>query len=214
LNKKKGWENFYLLSSGGKNILFSYLSPWNQTYQGWTLAEYAKAMHKDEIDALMDLLISEQGTGGGIYFLMSEVNIRKKIKLPYVSFCTDEDAYQPIGLMSQRHPHPRAYGTFPRILGRYVREEKVITLEEAVRKASALPAFVLGLRNRGLVKPKYAADLVIFDAHSIGDRASYLQPHQYPSGIRFVLVNGKIVLENGQLTGALPGKALFRGIRD
>ena len=209
----KGWENFYNLSGGGKNILFSYLSPQNQKYQGWTLAEYAQRQKKDEPDALMDLLISEQGGGGGIYFLMSEANIRKKMRLPFVSFCTDEDAYRPTGLMSQRHPHPRAYGTFPRVLGKYVRDEKVISLEEAVRKASALPATVLGLNNRGLLKPGYAADLVIFNTDSIADQATYLKPHQYPTGIRIVMVNGEAVVKNCKLTGALPGKALFKKVR-
>ncbi len=213
LYKNKGWENFYNLSGGGKNILFSYLSPQNKMYQGWTLAEYAQSQKKDEPDALMDLLISEQGGGGGIYFLMSEANIRKKMRLPYVSFCTDEDAYRPTGLMSQRHPHPRAYGTFPRVLGKYVRDEKVISLEEAVRKASALPASVLGLNKRGLLKPGYAADLVVFNADSITDRATYLKPHQYPAGIHLVMVNGKVVVKNRKLTGALPGKALFKKVR-
>ena len=209
----KGWENFYNLSGGGKNILFSYLSPQNQKYQGWTLAEYAQRQKKDEPDALMDLLISEQGGGGGIYFLMSEANIRKKMRLPFVSFCTDEDAYRPTGLMSQRHPHPRAYGTFPRVFGKYVRDEKVISLEEAVRKASALPATVLGLNKRGLLKPGYAADLVIFNADSIADQATYLKPHQYPTGIRIVMINGEVVVKNRKLTGALPGKALFKKVR-
>ena len=213
LYKNKGWENFYNLSGGGKNILFSYLSPQNKKYQGWTLAAYAQSQKKDEPDALMDLLISEQGGGGGIYFLMSEANIRKKMRLPYVSFCTDEDAYRPTGLMSQRHPHPRAYGTFPRVLGKYVRDEKVISLEEAVRKASALPASVLGLNKRGLLKPGYAADLVVFNADSITDRATYLKPHQYPAGIHLVMVNGKVVVKNRKLTGALPGKALFKKVR-
>ncbi len=212
LHRNIGWENFYQLSGGGKNILFSYLSEQNQKYQGWTLADYAKEQHKDEVDALLDLLISEHGGGGGIYFLMSEENVRKKMRLPFVSFCTDEDAYRPTGLMSQTHPHPRAYGTFPRVLGKYVREEKILSLEEAIRKVSALPASVLGLNNRGLLKPGYAADLVIFDADSIKDLATYLKPHQFPAGIHIVMVNGQIVVQNRKMTDALPGKALFKNI--
>lgn len=210
LNEHEGWENFYWMAGGGKNILISYLLPRNRQYQGKTIAEVAEEMHKDEISTIFDLLIAEQGKGGGIYFIMSEQNVRRKMKLPWVMFCTDEDAYQPNGLMGSRNPHPRAYGTFPKILSRYVREEKLITLEEAVRRMSALPARKLGLKDRGLVREKMAADLVVFDAQRVQDHAEYTNPHQFSEGIEYVIVNGKIVVDKSVQTEALPGKALFK----
>ncbi len=210
LTETKGWENFYQLAGGGANILISYLLPQFRQYQGMTLKEYARTLQKDELDALFDLLIREKGFGGGIYFLMSEENVIKKMQLPWVSFCTDEDAYRPTGLMSKRHPHPRAYGTFPRVLSKYVREEKVLTLEQAIYKMSGLPAMVLGLKDRGLIKEGYAADIVIFNPDSIKDKATYLQPHQFPEGIQLVMVNGKIVVKDGKVTGEKPGQALVK----
>ena len=148
--------------------------------------------------------------GGGIYFLMSEKNVAKKMKLPWVSFCTDEDAYKTSGLMSKRNPHPRAYGTFPRILGKYVREENVLTLPEAIRKMTSLPAANLGLNDRGLIREGMAADLVIFDAEKIIDKADYANPHQYPEGLTHVIVNGQPVILDGMHTGRKPGRALLR----
>ena len=142
--------------------------------------------------------------------MMSDENIIKKMKLPWVSFCTDEDSYKTSGLMSERNPHPRAYGTFPRILGKYVREEKVLSLPEAIRKMTSLPASNLGLKDRGLIREGMAADLVIFDAEKIIDKADYSNPHQYPEGLLHVIVNGQPVILDGEHTGNKPGKALFR----
>jgi N-acyl-D-aspartate/D-glutamate deacylase len=164
----------------------------------------------DEVDTILDLLIEENGGGGGIYFIMLEENVVTKMQLPWVSFCTDEDAYKLSGLMSKRHPHPRAYGTFPRILGKYVRQEKVITLEDAIRKMTSLPAQQLGLKNRGLIKEGFAADLVLFDSDKVIDKATYTNPHQFPEGIEYVIVNGKIVVQEGKHTGLKPGKAIFK----
>jgi N-acyl-D-amino-acid deacylase len=209
LTSTSGWENFYWMAGGGAGILVSYLSK-NKEYQGKSIAEIARSMKKDDIDTIFDLLIEENGFGGGIYFLMSEENIEKKMKLPWVSFCTDEDAYKPTGLMSKRNPHPRAYGTFPRVLGRYVREKGVLTLEEAVRKMSALPAERLGLDDRGKIKEAMDADIVIFNPETVIDKATYTEPHQFPEGINYVIVNGKIVVKDGTHTGAKPGKALFK----
>jgi N-acyl-D-amino-acid deacylase len=209
LTSTSGWENFYWMAGGGEGILVSYLSK-NKEYQGKSIAEIAKIMKKDDIDAIFDLLIDENGFGGGIYFLMSEENIEKKMKLPWVCFCTDEDAYKLTGLMSKRNPHPRAYGTFPRVLGKYVREKGIITLEDAVRKMSALPADRLGLTDRGRIKKDLAADIVIFNPETVIDKATYTQPHQFPEGITYVIVNGKIVVKDGIHTGTKPGKALFK----
>jgi len=205
-----GWENFYWMADGGKNIMVSYLSEKNKDLQGKTIAEIAVIRKSDEIDVIFDLLIEESGGGGGIYFLMPEENVVKKMQLPWVTFCTDEDAYKPVGLMSKRNPHPRAYGTFPRILGKYVREENVITLEEAINKMTSLPAEKLGLKNRGLIKKGYVADINIFDPDKIMDKATYTEPHQFPEGMHYVIVNGMMVVANGKHTGAQPGKALFK----
>ncbi len=210
LSSHIGWENFYWMAGGGKNILVSYLSEMNKDLQGKTIAEIADLRRTNEVDAILDLLIEENGGGGGIYFIMPEENIAKKMQLPWVSFCTDEDAYKPVGLMSKRHPHPRAYGTFPRILGKYVREQGIISLEEAVRKMTSFPAQRLGLKDRGLIKEGYAADMVIFDPETIIDKATYTNPHQFPVGIDYVLVNGEIVVRKGKHTGMRSGKAIIK----
>ncbi len=210
LNEKEGWDNFYQMAGGGANIQVSYLSSDRKVLQGKRISEIAETQGKDELETVFDLLIAENGGGGGIYFIMSEENVKKKMRLPWVSFCTDEDAYKPEGLMASRNPHPRAYGTFPRILGHYVREENILSLEEAVRKMTSLPAARLGLHDRGVIKKGMIADLVIFDPKTILDRATYTNPHQFPQGIPYVLVNGKIVISQGKHTGVKPGKALFK----
>jgi N-acyl-D-amino-acid deacylase len=211
LTSTSGWENFYWMAGGGKGILVSYLAK-NKEFQGKSIAKIASIVNKDELDTIFDLLIDENGFGGGIYFLMSEDNVMKKLQLPWVSFCTDEDAYKLTGLMSKRNPHPRAYGTFPRILGKYVREEGVIALEEAIRKMSGLPADRLGLKDRGRIGKGLAADIVVFNPKTVIDKATYTEPHQFPEGIHYVIVNGKIVVKDGVHTGAKPGKALFKTI--
>ena len=210
LNEFMGWENFYWMAGGGENIQVSYLSEGLKEYQGMTIAEIGARMGKDELETVFDLLIAENGGGGGIYFLMSEENVTRKMRLPWVSFCTDEDVYKTTGLMSKRNPHPRAYGTFPRILGKYVREENVLSLEEAIRKMTSLPAQILGIHDRGTIRAGLAADLVLFDPQSVGDKATYTNPHQYPEGIQFVFVNGEMVVRDQTHTGRKPGKALFR----
>jgi N-acyl-D-amino-acid deacylase len=210
LNSTSSWENFYRMSGGGENILISYLSGEREQFQGMTLAALARRQAQDELDALFDLLIAENGGGGGIYFFISEENVRKNLQIPWMAFCTDEDAYQPQGLMGRRRPHPRAYGTFPRILGKYVRGEKIMTLEEAIRKMTSLPAGRLGLKDRGLLKPGLAADVVIFDPQIVNDQATYTNPHQFPVGINYVIVNGRIEVKNGEQTGVKAGRALLR----
>ena len=210
LNSTSGWENFYRMSGGGANILISYLSEEREQFLGKTLAEIAEYQNKDELESLFDLLIAENGGGGGIYFLMSEENVCRNLSIPWMAFCTDEDAYQPEGLMGKRRPHPRAYGTFPRILGKYVRDEKIIPLEEAIRKMTSLPAARVGLEDRGLLKQGMAADIVIFDPQTVNDKATYTNPHQFPVGINYVIVNGQIEVENNRQTGVTAGKVLLR----
>jgi len=209
---RAGWDNFYQMAGGGENILVSYLSRERKKFQGKRISEISELLGKDELETVFDLLIAENGGGGGIYFIMSEENIGKKIQLPWISFCTDEDAYKPEGLMGSRNPHPRAYGTFPRILGHYVREERLTSIEEAVRKMTSLPAERLGISDRGMIKENLAADLVIFNPERIIDCATYTNPHQFPEGIPYVLVNGEIVVDQGQHTKAKPGKAIFKSI--
>jgi N-acyl-D-aspartate/D-glutamate deacylase len=197
------------MAGGGEGILVSYLAPERKDLQGKYISEIARQQNKDELEAVFDLLIAEKGGGGGIYFMMSEENVKKKMKLPWISFCTDEDAYKPEGLMGRRNPHPRAYGTFPRVLGHYVRDEQLLSIEEAIRKMTSLPAERLGLKDRGYVRPDMMADIVIFDPEKVRDLATYTNPHQFPDGIAYVLVNGKVVVDKGRHTGAKPGRALF-----
>jgi N-acyl-D-amino-acid deacylase len=209
-NNTSGWENFYRMSGGGENILISYLSEGREEWQGKKLSEIAGSRSQDELEVLLDLLVAEQGGGGGIYFLMSEENVEKNLKLPWMAFCTDEDAYQPVGLMGRHRPHPRAYGTFPRVLGKYVREEKLLAIEEAIRKMTSLPAGWAGFKDRGLLKQGMAADVVIFDQNTIIDKATYADPHQFPTGINYVIVNGRVAVRKGQQTGLKAGRALLR----
>jgi len=143
-----------------------------------------------------------------VFFLMSEDNVRKEIRLPWVSFGSDAGSMAPEGIFLKSSTHPRAYGTFARLLGTYVRDEKLVSLPEAIRRLSALPAENLGLDRRGFLKEGMFADVVVFDPVTIGDRATYENPHQYAVGMRDVFVNGVQVLSNGEHTGALPGRAL------
>ena len=144
-----------------------------------------------------------------VYFITAEENIRKLVPLPWVSFGSDAASQAPEGVFLKSKPHPRAYGNFARVLGKYVREEKLVPLEEAVRKLTSLPATNLGLDRRGLLREGYFADVVVFDPRTIADRATYEQPHQYAVGVRHVFVNGVAVLKDGEHTGATPGLALW-----
>lgn len=156
----------------------------------------------------MDLVIADDSRVGTIYFLMSEENVRKQIALPWVSFGSDAGAIAPQGVFLASNPHPRTYGNFARLLGRYVREEAVIPLEEAIRKLTALPAENFALRRRGRLEPGYHADVVIFDPTTIADRATFEEPHQLAVGVRDVWVNGERVLADGEHTGATPGRVV------
>jgi N-acyl-D-amino-acid deacylase len=210
-NSTRGWENFYRMSGGGEGIMVSYLSEKNRALQGKTIAEIADLRGTNELETIADLLIEEKGGGGGIYFFISEENIRRKLQVPWISFCTDEDAYRTEGLMAQRNPHPRAYGTFPRILGKYVRDEAALPLADAIRRMTALPAEHLGITERGRLKEGYFADVVIFDPNTVMDKAEYGKAHQYPVGIDWVMVNGAVVVNPEGHTGLRPGKFVRRG---
>ena len=157
----------------------------------------------------MNLMVEDQSRVGTVYFMMSEENIQKQIKLPWVSFGSDAGSMATEGVFLKSSTHPRAYVNFARLLGKYVRDEKVIPLEEAVRRLTSLPATNLELKDRGLLKAGYLADVVIFDPKTVGDRATFEQPHQYAVGMQHVFVNGKQVLKDGKHTGAKPGRALW-----
>ena len=156
----------------------------------------------------MDLIAEDEWRIDTVYFVMSEENVRKEIAKPWISFCSDEASQAPEGAFLKSNPHPRAYGNFARILGKYVREEKALPLSEAVRRLSALPATNLGLDHRGFLQEGMSADVVVFDPATIADRATFEKPHQYAVGMKHVFVNGMQVLKDGEHTGAKPGRAL------
>ena len=156
----------------------------------------------------MDLVVEDRSRIGTVYFLMSEENVRRQIRLPWMSFDSDAASLAPEEPFLQSNPHPRAYGNFARLLGRYVRDERLITLEEAVRRLTSLPASNLRIADRGALRPGYFADLAIFDPATIADRATFDRPHQYAIGMRHVFVNGSQVLADGEHTGATPGRVV------
>src|SRR5213075_2107483 len=163
----------------------------------------------DPIDTIMDLIAEDESRISTLYFIMSEENVRKELARPWISFGSDEASQAPEGVFLKSNPHPRAYGNFARVLGKYSRDEKVISLGEAIRRLSALPATNLGLDHRGFLKEGMFADVVVFDPAMIADRATFDKPHQYAVGMKQVFVNGRAVLKDGEHTGAKPGRALY-----
>jgi N-acyl-D-amino-acid deacylase len=204
------WENLYLLAGSPDHLLLlGFKSEALKPLAGKTLAEVARMRGKDPIETIMDLVLEDRSRVGTIYFLIGEENIKKQIRQPWVSFGSDGSSMAPEGVFLKSPTHPRAYGNFARLLGKYVREEKVISLTEAVRRLSGLPATNLELDHRGFLKPGMFADVVVFDPQTIADRATFEKPHQYSIGVKHVFVNGVQVLNNGDHTGAKPGRALW-----
>ena len=204
------WENLYLAAgSPDKILLVGFKSEKLKPLTGKSLADVAKMRGTDPIETVMDLIAEDESRIDTIYFLMSEENVRKELAKPWISFGSDEASQAPEGVFLKSNPHPRAYGNFARVLGKYAREEKLIPLGEAIRRLSALPAANLGLDRRGHLKEGMFADVVVFDPATVGDRATYSQPHQYAVGMKHVFVNGTQVLKNGEHTGATPGRALW-----
>jgi N-acyl-D-amino-acid deacylase len=204
------WEN--LCQAAGtpeKILLVGFRNEALRPLTGRTLADVARERGQDWPDTVMDLVRDDRSRVGVVFFLMSEENVRKQIALPWVSFGSDAASMAPEGVFLRSSTHPRAYGNFARLLGKYVREERVITLQEAVRRLSGLPAETLGLDRRGRLADGYFADVVVFDPKTIADRATFEKPHQYAVGVRHVFVNGVQVLKDGEHTGALPGRALY-----
>lgn len=200
------WENLMLAAGSPKNVLLVGFRQDSLKYlTGRTLADVARMRHASPEETAVDLVIQDESRVGTIYFLMTEENVRRQITLPWVSFGSDEASMPDSGIFLKFNPHPRAYGNFARLLGRYVRDENVITLQEAIRRLTSLPAENLKLRDRGLLKEGYFADVVVFDPVKVADFATFEKPHQYSTGMVHVFVNGKQVLKMGQHTGAKPG---------
>jgi N-acyl-D-amino-acid deacylase len=196
------------LGSWEKVLISSVFSEKNRNLQGKNILEAAKERGKEPYDFIRDLLIEEKDLVGMIAFTMSEDNLKKILAHPLVGVGCDGSAVAPYGILGRYKPHPRSYGTFPRVLGKYVREEKILPLEEMIKKMTSIPARRFGFEKRGGLKPGFCADLVVFDPDKIEDRATWVNPHQYPAGIEYVIVNGEIVVDHGEHSGRLPGKIL------
>ena len=203
------WENLYLgAGSPEKVLLLSFKNLSLKKYTGKTLAEVARLRGKSPEETAMDLVVEDDSRVGTAYFLMSEDNIRKQVALPWISFGSDGESSAPEGVFTQYQQHPRAYGNFARVLAKYVREERLMPLEAAVRKLAALPAENLGIKQRGRLQAAYFADIAIFDPANIQDHATFDNPRQYATGMVHVFVNGIQVLRNGEHTGAKPGRVV------
>jgi N-acyl-D-amino-acid deacylase len=206
------WENLYLAAgSADRVLLVEFKSDALKPMTGKTLAEVARLRGTSPEETIMDLVREDRSRIGTIYFLMSDDNLKKQIQLPWVSFASDAGSIAAEGVFLKSSAHPRAYGSFARVLGKYVRDDHVLSLPDAIRKLAALPSENLGLDRRGLLKPGMFADVVVFDPATIADRATFEQPHVYAVGVRDVFVNGVQVLKDGDHTGKKPGRALKRG---
>ena len=180
----------------------------NKLYRGKRLDEVAKLHGKNADETVLDLIAADKSPIAALFFLMSEQNVKQFMQLPYVSFCSDAGSIAAEKSMANTGAHPRTYGSFARVLGHYVREEKLFSLEEAIRRLTALPASNLKIKKRGSLKVGNYADVVVFDANTIRDNATFEQPHQYATGMIHVFINGEQVLRDGEHTGALPGRSI------
>jgi N-acyl-D-amino-acid deacylase len=204
----QGWENLFH-GAGPEGMMFTdFRNPSLRRYMGRTLADVAHERGTSPEETVMDLVVEDGSRVGTIYFLMSEDNVRREVRLPWVSFGSDAASIAAEGVFLNEHPHPRTYGNFARLLGHYVRDEGLVPLPEAIRRLTSLPATNLGIARRGSLRPGYYADLAIFDPRTIADRATYAAPHAYAAGMRHVFVNGVQVLRDGEPTGATPGRAV------
>ncbi|WP_439487083.1 N-acyl-D-amino-acid deacylase family protein [Blastomonas fulva] len=202
------WENLFHGAGADKMILVGFKNPALKPLTGKTLAEVAAMRNQSPEQTAMDLVIEDGTRVGTVYFLMSEDNVREQVKLPWMSFGSDAASQSAEGVFLKSGAHPRTYGNFARLLGRYVRDEKLITLAEAVHRLSGLPARNLSITDRGALRPGYFADVVVFDPATIADTATFEAPHRYAIGMRDVLVNGVAALRDGEPTGATPGRAV------
>ncbi len=209
LNPPGGVESFFRGAGGGAGVLVAGVLHDSLRYlQGKSVAEVASEWGVDELEAVFELIIRDNGHTDAIYFSMNEWDVRSAIGHWWTSFCTDFGAVAVDGVLSEDMVHPRVYGSFPRILGRYVRQHGVLSLEQAIRKMTSLPAQRVGLLDRGILRPGMAADIAVFDPETIIDRATFADPHQYSEGVEYVFVNGKLVLDGGEITRERPGRGL------
>ncbi|MCU0356308.1 MAG: D-aminoacylase [Cyclobacteriaceae bacterium] len=203
------WENLLLLAGSADNVLLvDFANDSLKQFTGMTLKAVADKLEKSPEETAMDLVCADSTRVGTVYFLMSEENVRRQIALPYMSFGSDAESPASEGIFLKSNTHPRAYGNFARLLGKYVREEQVIPLEEAIRKLTSLPASNLKISDRGRLAPGFFADIAIFDPERIADHATFEKPHQYSTGMVHVFVNGTQVLKDGEHTGARPGRVV------
>jgi N-acyl-D-amino-acid deacylase len=211
LNGLPNWYNHYLATDGGwaGMLLVSLRNERNKPFQGKRMSELIKARGGDPVAVFFDVLLEENGSVPTVFFHHSEQDMQLVLKQPWTSIGSDGTAVSIDGPTGKTHPHPRYYGTFPRVLGRYVRELKVIALAEAVKKMTSMNADKIGIKDRGRLAEGKAADITIFDPNTVIDRATYEQPHQYPVGIRYVIVNGQLTVDDGKHTGALAGRVVY-----
>ena len=205
------WYNHYLATGDGWGgmLLVSLRSDRNKPFQGKRMSELIKARGGDPVNVLFDVLVEENGSVSTVFFHHSEADMQLVMKQPWTSIGSDGSAVSIDGPTGKTHPHPRYYGTFPRVLGRYVRELKVLTLPEAIKKMTSMNADKIGIKDRGRLRQGMWADIAIFDPTTVIDRATFENPHQYPVGIRYVIVNGAVTVDNERHTGALAGRVLY-----
>jgi N-acyl-D-amino-acid deacylase len=204
-----GWENQYYGAGGGEGILVvTTYDPSLRQYEGLTLSEIGKQLGKDPRDVAMDIVIADGGLTRAVNFVMAEDDVRAALKHPLVSVGTDSGAMAEDGPLARSKSHPRGWGSFPRILGKYVREERLLTLEEAIRKMTSHPAARVHLNDRGMLRQGMVADITIFDPSTIADTATFKDPNHYSVGMKHVLVNGELMVLNGNITAARPGRVL------
>ena len=203
------WENMFLMAGSPENILMvGFRTEALRPLTGKTVAEVAAMRGTSPEETILDLIIEDGSRIETVYFSQSEDIVRRAVALPWVSFNSDEASLAPEGVFLKSNPHPRAYGSFARVLGKYVRDEKVITLQDAIRKLAALPAQTMRIDRRGELKKGFYADVVVFDPEKVQDHATFIEPHQYSTGMVHVFVNGEQVLKDGEHTGATPGRAV------
>ncbi len=209
LEPGKGWENFFYMVGSPENIILGVFKNDSLKYlSGKTLAEVSESRKTSPAETVINLVIQDNSPVESIFFLMTEDNVRKQIILPWVSFGSDEQSLAPEGVFLKSFPHPRAYGNFSRVLGKYVRDEKLMPLEEAIRKLTSLPATNMKIQKRGTLEKGYYADIVVFDPQKITDHATFGKPHQYSTGVSDVFVNGRQVIKDGEHTGIYPGRVV------
>jgi len=203
------WENIYFDSGEGSGVLVSgVVNPELKKFDGKTIAQIAEAQKKTQLDALFDFVIADKGQTGALYFMASENDLTYGLKQPWTSLCLDAGEMSLDGPLYERHSHPRAFGAMPRFLGRYVRDQHLLPLEQGIRKMTSLPAQRERLLDRGLLKEGYFADITVFDAATIQDVGTYAEPSQLSKGVKYVFVNGQLEFEDGKLTGRTAGRAL------